>query len=167
MGVLDVVVTVPAIADDLDESDAALEQPPGHEALATKLIRVLVLCSHAVEREGGGGLLGEVGGLGNSILHEVGLLVVGDGGFDDLILRGGLEEDAVELADSLHFVVLERFEFLGHHEVVQRPCGVLEKGGALMDRRQESTGAAHAFPRAHDDEAGQVLILRAEAVVRP
>lgn len=36
-----------------------------------------------------------------------------------------------------------------------------------MDRRQESIGAIHALPRAHDDEAGQVLILRTEAVVCP
>lgn len=36
-----------------------------------------------------------------------------------------------------------------------------------MDRRQESIGAIHALPRAHDDEAWQVLILRTEAVVRP
>lgn len=105
--VLEIAVLVPAVADDLDEADAALEQAPSDEALPAKLVGFLVLGAHAVKREGGSGLLGEIGGLGHGILHDVGFFVVGDGGLDDLILRGGFQKVAVELPHRPHLVLLE------------------------------------------------------------
>ena len=71
-----VVVVMGAAGVDLDEADAALDQPPGDQAFAAEIGGARLV--DAVERAGLGRFLAQIDGLGRGLLHAKGQLVAGD-----------------------------------------------------------------------------------------
>jgi hypothetical protein len=152
----------------LDETHAALDEPPRHEALAAEhLGRRLV---GAVELVGGGAFLGEVEGFGCFPLHAEGefkgsdacvqLAVDETPAFVDVVeplqrvelhpLRAGRGGGIAEVGDGIFQIADERALIRAGEKAGRPELGALEHGGGT-----------------DDDEAGQVLIHRAEAIREP
>ena len=168
---------VPAVvaevrAEQLDEPHAPLDQPAGDQALpaedfassgsieAVELLRRL-------------GLLGQVDQLRHGGLHAEGEFVVGDGGFEGVVVAAAVPWPS---ASSLR----SRSRLAARVLVLSLPGGVMSATGcaawleerALIRGRQEAAAeAVEAAGRNHaaveDDEPGQVAALAAQAVGDP
>ena len=104
---LDVVVGVPAghvARVELDEPDAALDQPPGQQAAGAELGRQRVV--EAVEAPGLGRLARQVDGLGGRALHPVGELVGLDAGGQLGVVAAGSRWRALRPADQVEALAL-------------------------------------------------------------
>ena len=161
---------------DLDEADAGFGESAGHEALAAEVVGECFV--DAVEFFGGGGFGVDVEGVGGVGLEAPGEFVGLDDGFDFLMLSGDL--DALEL---LGVEVAEEVELAGFGGGAEG--GVLEvfdggffgglagaaEGGALVAGGEEGgavvAGAAVGEAGGDGDEAGEVFVFGAEAVVDP
>ena len=155
----------PALAD-LDEAHAGLAQPAGHQALAGERSGRPGL--HAVGVEHVLRLLRDVEQLGHLALHPEGQLVRLDDAVDRIGSARRCGEVAVHRLDQVELLALElmpptRLE-------VRQIAGVVD-ARALEVGRQEGAAVVHrpaeVRRRVDGDVAGQVLVLRAEAVEQP
>ena len=169
-----VVVVVRPAGVDLDEPDAALDEPAGEQALAAEVRRAgLRRAFDAVHFEGFLRLLGEIDGLGGVLLHLVREFVAGDAGHEFGVVRAALQVRLVLLLEPVEDVALL---VPGHArrqgEVVDRRLvgadddplvrGRHEARGPVLRPRDRPAGLVE-----HDHEARHVLVDRAEAVGHP
>ena len=169
-----VAVLVPAGVEELHETRAALDEAAGHEAV----VREAPLPPHvrAVHLQHLRRLLAEVSEFRHARLHPVGHLVLGDA-------RGDLRVAELAQAELVHAgqVVEDRPPALAAHAVgvrqVQHRVAAAAELDALEARRQEPAAPVEVvedLPAArllvaagHDDEAGEVVGLGAQAVGEP
>ena len=106
VAVLEVAVLVPAVgadarAEQLDEPDAPLDQPPGDQAFAGEDLRRRIGIVEAVEPPGRRRLAVEAHQLGDGRLHPEGQLVVGDRRFQAVVAAHPAQHALVERAQQL------------------------------------------------------------------
>ena len=165
---VEVLVMVPAVVPDLDDAHAALDEPAGDKEL-------FALLAGAVGGAGGFGFFGDVERVGGLGLHAEGDLV----GFEAR-LEGGfaLEILGVDLVELVDEVELAALLFWGDVTVADVLNHLLHVGGGGVDRgaleRAGKEGGAVVGDAtdgepavAQGDEAGEILILGAEAVNEP
>ena len=99
-----VVVIVGAAGVDLDETHAALHQPPGQQTLAAEVRRARVVDTVQCQRVPG--LPGEVHRLGSVLLHLEGQLVASDAGGQLAVVAAGRQVFLVLLAQPVEQVSL-------------------------------------------------------------
>ena len=170
VGLGDVVVAVPGLdvaVEELDEADAALDQPAGDEELPG-------LDAGAVHVADVLRLLLDVEGVGGRHLHPVGQLEAGDPRLEVVVLGAGLLVPPVELGQE---VELPPLVGLGHDrvaDVLDQVLGLLLAGvdvGPLVDAGQEGRSpvgdVGDRQAGAHGDVAGQVLVLGPHPVGQP
>ena len=168
---LDVVVAVPRLAfavPDLHEAHAALDEPSRRENLPR--LRALAIHRADVRR-----LLADVERVRRLHLHPVGQLEGCDARFELSLARTGRRVALVQGAEQIQLRSLVADGNLLVVDVLDEPLDARLGGvevGALED-----AGEKGALPvlrllnrvaaRAHRDEAGEILVLRAEAVSDP
>lgn len=167
---------VPAVGADrgtgqLDEPDSALHQSAGEQALAAEDGRGLVFCIEPVELPGGAGLAGQIGQAGDGGLHPVGQLIVGNGGFELIVVAEAVEGRGVEAFEEGELVALEGFGRFDPADVCDRVRARVEDR-ALIARGEEAAvevveAAGRDQAAVQDDEAGEVIALATQAVTEP
>ena len=103
---------VPAVGADagteqLDEPHAALDQPPGDQALAGEDLRRRIGIVKAVEPLGRRRLAAQAHELGDGRLHAEGQLVVGDRRFQAVVAAHPAQHALVERAQQIELRALE------------------------------------------------------------
>ena len=170
MSALDVVMAVPRAVVELHEAHAFFHQLASEETFATE--GVGGVAADAVEILGGLGFLREVEGLGDLHLHAEGELVVIHARSEFVeagMLRG---VGGVELGDEIEVLALTlRGDAGGGREIEDRRTLGAE-GGALKTRGQVTIApigraALRIGNFGENDEAGEILVEGAEAVVDP
>ncbi len=159
---------VPAFVIQVDESDAALDQSPGQQAVARerRLARLGAVQLHGLLR-----LARQVHQFRGARLHAIRQLVGGDAG-DDLGVAHVAEMGLVEPANQVERIALEaRIEAVGAGHVEDR-ISLGPERDALVGRRQEAArpvgrAPADPGPRRQDDEPRQVARLAAQPVRDP
>ena len=160
---------VPVLVEELDEADAALDEAAGEQAVVGEGGFAGLGAVHVPDVFG---LAGDVDDFGGDVLHAEGHLEGGDAGVD-LGIADGFEALVVE---EIHGVDGAALGFAGDAfgvgEVEHGIADGVERD-AVVDGGQEAGGpvavaAGGAFlAGGHDDEAGKVAVLRAEAVADP
>ena len=176
----EVEVMIPVSVRHLDEAHAGFHESPRHEALPTEGIGAVA--AHAIALERLGRLVADVHHLRHFVLHPEGQLVR----FDHALrigARAAVEPQArrveplheIELG-ALRGAVEERALDVRHRRRGAAAAAAGEAGEErssdprrLVDRRQERTAECPrgGHWRVDDDVAGEILVLRAEAVERP
>ena len=175
----DVLVAVPAplvlhaAAVDLHEAHAALDQPPGDQALPGEVRALRIV--EAVERLRRPRFAFEVEAFGGRHLHAIGQLETFDPGGQLRLVRRLLEVPLVELLEEVELrALLAVGDALRRIQVVDRRALRLEHG-PLVDARQKARapvrrvplGQAAAQRVVHDDEAGQAAGSRSPGRTSP
>ncbi len=170
---LQVAVLVPVAVAELDEPHARLDEPPGQQALAAEVGGLLVV--DAVECLGRIRLVGEVHHVGkrpcirkassyDSITPSTPGWTFSRSSSSRFIACTRSSWRRCEATSSREFLMLPSRAFDDRRDLVA-------DARALVDRRQKRAAvvlrAAVARDRLDGDEAGQVLVLGAQAVERP
>ena len=166
-GVVGVVAVV-----HLHEAHARFAQPPREQALPAEVVRLVL--ADAVERQRLGAFAVEIEHLGRGALHAPGEFVAVDHRFE-FALAGLLREllgiqvaQQVEL--PLRLLRRARGLEIADRRFLRRHARAADRR-ALIDRGQKGVAviarAAVAEARAERDEAGQILVFRAEPVGDP
>ncbi len=168
VGVVPIVAEIGA-AIELNETDAALHEAAGQQALAAKVVSGGF--ADAVERAGGVRLFGNIDGVRGFGLHAEGEFVGGDAGVEGGVVFAFGEVALVHAGDEIEgFSLRSRADAFWR---VQMQNGILATAehGALVDGGEvaRAVGAGPGFhcAIAHDDEGGQILIFAAEAIGGP
>ena len=166
-----VVVVVGAARIELDEPHTPLHEPPREQAAPAEIGRPRVV--EAVERLRVLSFAGEIHRLRRVLLHLPGEFVGGDAGGEFGVVAAGESVGRVGLAEGVEHrpLGLER-HVVGRREVEDRRA-LRAQQRALVGRRHVATRPVFR-PRnrsaggiEHDDEAREVFIHAAEAVVDP
>ena len=176
VAVLEPAVLIPAIAiaagaGELNEPHAALHQPAGDEAVAAECAGVAEFRVEAVILFGLLGLALEIHQLRHGRLHAEGQFLICDGRFDLVQMSHAIDYAGVEFANEVQLVLLQRGSSLGAADVGDWFVAILEDA-ALVGRGQKAVGKttepAWRYEAAIEhDEARQILVGRAQAVVEP
>ena len=157
-------------AQQLDEANAAFDEPPCDQALARVDARRLVGGVHAVALLHGRGLVAEVEQARHRGLHAERELLVLDRGSDRVVAAGIPQRRGVERLDEVELLALCCARFLRRH--VRERLALHAEQRALRVRGQEAV--ADAVDAARRDEAaaehaerGQLLGVAAETVAGP
>ena len=160
-------------AAQFDEAHAAFHQPPGQQALTAVIRSCLVRVVQCVELAGRLGLASDVAEFGNLGLHPERRFVVPYRCLDVGVTAELLEEGPVHFVHEIEPVPL-RGPGLQGLDVLDGVRFVAAQDGTLNVGRQVAvaveTDAAMrdaGLSALQDDESGEVLVLRAEAVVHP
>ena len=162
-----IVVRVPAVVRDFDEADAALGETPGQQTLGAEFAGGVVV--QPVGLLGGFALTCQIENAGRGSLHAERHFV----GFDDAFQFGvGLRLVQVVLVERLNQVDLLALRRALHLRVgdVGKLTGARQIGRSLVGRGQKGRTEvlrAALSGRIDGDEAGQILILGAQAVDHP
>jgi hypothetical protein len=159
---------VPPVVPDLHEPHAPLDQPAGEEELLA-LGRVAVGRPHRL------GLLVQVEGVRRRGLHLEGDLVGLEPGLEHLVVLEVARPHLVELLHEVHLAALLGRPDVGVADVLDHLLHrrhLRVDARALEHARQEGRAVVGRAPRgqpavAQRDEAGEVLVLGAEAVHDP
>ncbi len=176
MAASQIAVLIPAVgadirAEHLDEANAALDQSPRQEALGREKLRRGISGIHAVQPFGSGGFAAQVEQFRHRSLHAKSQLVVGDGGFDLVLVRMPVGARFIQLMQERQFLFLPaRLRFLGPQ--VGDRFGPMLKYRTLKRRRQKSVAETIQPTRRDEsaiehDEAGQIAALASQTVGCP
>ena len=164
---------IPVAVRHLDEPDAGLGEATRHQALASEILGGAVADTVTLER--GPAFIPDIHQLRHGRLHAEREFVRLDDALDLRALFFALEQVAVQRLDKVELLTLQLPGDLLVVEVAQRSGAdvlvELPNLGALIKRRQKGAAvilrAADVVRRAERDEAGEVLILGAQAVQYP
>ena len=165
------LVVVAAAGVDLHESHAALNQPPREQQLVAELAGAVLVA--AVELLGLLRLVREVDGLGRGRLHAVRELVALDAALELAVARAQERVARVPHLQAVEHRALQRIGAALRVREIEDRRAFAAQHGALVDRGHVAArpvlGARDRAARAveHHHESRQVLVDRAEAVVRP
>ena len=174
-----VLLLVPAAGVDLHEADAALDEPPGDEALAAERggAEREWVSSFLLEEPVGGkrrrALVGEIQQLRAARLELEAEFVGGHPGFEIAGRGAGIGVDPVEGGEGVDAVSLHPPRHPGGRiEGRDRLAGRAEhrplKGGRHVSSRPVSgAGDRPAARIEHDDEAGEIVVFAPQAVGEP
>ncbi len=170
MGALDIVVAIPRAIVELHEAHAFLDELAGKEAFAAKGVRRVV--ADAVEFLGLRVFLGKVERFGHLHLHAKGEFVVVHAR-GEFVVAGMLRGvRGVDLGEQVKIAMLTlgadsggRCEIENGRTFRAQRCTLVVRGQvAVAPVRRAALRIAHL---GQHDEAGQILIERAESVVHP
>ena len=164
----DIAVVIPAADAHLYEADAGFAELTGEEAGTAELVGVLA--AHAVEVEGRLGFLGEVDDLRGGRLHAEGQFHALDHAFHAFIADDIALQLAIHPLDEVEALALDGIAFGDVTKVFDRQAlGARRYGqaGALVSGREERIVVGPDALGVDGDEAGEILVLGAEAVTDP
>jgi len=164
------IVAVEARAGDLDEPDAALDEPAGPEGLGGVEPLVLVGGVEAVEPADVLRLATDVDDVGDGGLHPKGRLVVGDQGLDRRAVGSGGGEASILGLKQGELATLESLG-IGSDDVVDRRAGGPEQrrlmGGGEIGAAEVLQAAVGNPIVVEDDIAREIVVLFPQAVGDP
>ncbi len=171
---LEMLMGVPAVlvihVVELDETDAALHEAAGEQALAGKLRLGRQRAVDAVGLANVGGLLVEIADFKGLRLHAVGQFVGGDARIQFTKTGMLLAMEHVHFPECVQSAALGTGEFRRRREIAHK-LSLATQARALESSGQESVAVVRSTPlRAgfkEEDVAGQILILRPQAVSHP
>jgi len=161
-----------AAVEDLHESHALFNQPAGHQALPAELLRLFAF--QTIERLRRGGFSRDVDHAWHGRLHVEGQLVALDPGPQRRVVRILDGRQPVQPGQQLKFAaLLLAKDILPRSGERQRIFGVDAQlhaavlGAEIVGAVGADTAAAIGDGSAQDDEAGQIVVQRSQAIVNP
>ena len=169
------LVLIPAAVIHANKTHAGLGKAPGEQALAAKVGRATgangVVGAHAIAFEGGFGFGAHIEQLGRDGLHAVAQLHVADDALELIIVWPGVGVLAIERLHEVQLAALVRWRKVFAADVWNGGLGKIlavdADGRAHVGRWQKCGRINRRLGSVQADQAGQVLILRTEAVGDP